>query len=62
MSRSDYFKALDEDHFGEFVHNSCPSCDLPVISLHNIKATVFEQVVYYLYQDTCKVSNNKMPV
>ena len=49
--RSDYFKAVIEDHFGEtsqYIDN------LPVIVLHDVTTQVFLQVVYYIYQDSCQ--------
>ncbi|XP_068191257.1 ankyrin repeat and BTB/POZ domain-containing protein 1 isoform X1 [Antennarius striatus] len=46
--RSDYFKALLEDHFSEGEQlQSQPS--IPVITLHNISHEVFIDVMYYIY-------------
>ncbi|KAM8863593.1 ankyrin repeat and BTB/POZ domain-containing protein 1 isoform 2-T2 [Spinachia spinachia] len=48
--RSDYFKALLEDHFSEGEQlQSQPS--VPVISLHNISHEIFMHVMYYIYTD-----------
>ena len=51
--RSDYFKALVEDHFGEA---SSSSSSVPVITLRDISAPVFYRILTYVYQDTCEVS------
>ncbi|XP_071497851.1 ankyrin repeat and BTB/POZ domain-containing protein 1-like [Diadema antillarum] len=53
--RSDYFKALFADHFSEAMldHNS-----IPIISLHDISADVFSQVVLYLYTDDVKLTED----
>ncbi len=48
--RSDYFKALLENHFGE----SSEEHHLPVITLNDISINVFVQVLYYIYQDSCE--------
>lgn len=48
--RSDYFKALLEDHFSEGEQlQSQPST--PVITLHNISQEIFIHVMYYIYTD-----------
>ncbi|XP_031700664.1 ankyrin repeat and BTB/POZ domain-containing protein 1 [Anarrhichthys ocellatus] len=48
--RSDYFKALLEDHFSEGEQlQSQPST--PVITLHNISHEIFIHVMYYIYTD-----------
>uniref|UniRef100_A0A672HX88 BTB domain-containing protein n=1 Tax=Salarias fasciatus TaxID=181472 RepID=A0A672HX88_SALFA len=48
--RSDYFKALLEDHFSEGQQlQSQPST--PVITLHNISHEIFTHVMYYIYTD-----------
>uniref|UniRef100_A0A8C7WYT6 Ankyrin repeat and BTB (POZ) domain containing 1 n=1 Tax=Oryzias sinensis TaxID=183150 RepID=A0A8C7WYT6_9TELE len=48
--RSDYFKALLEDHFSEGeLLQSQPS--IPVITLHNITHEIFIHVMYYIYTD-----------
>lgn len=53
--RSDYFKALLEDHFseGELLHSQ-PST--PVITLHNISHDIFIHIMYYIYTDYTEVS------
>lgn len=53
--RSDYFKALLEDHFSEGGQlQSQPST--PVITLHNISHEIFIHVMYYIYSDDTEVS------
>lgn len=48
--RSDYFKALLEDHFSEGEElQSRPGT--PVITLHNISHEIFTHVMYYIYTD-----------
>nr|XP_057906715.1 ankyrin repeat and BTB/POZ domain-containing protein 1 isoform X1 [Doryrhamphus excisus] len=48
--RSDYFKALLEDHFSEGEHLLYqPST--PVITLHNISYQIFTHVMYYIYSN-----------
>uniref|UniRef100_A0A3Q4HUJ7 Ankyrin repeat and BTB/POZ domain-containing protein 1 n=1 Tax=Neolamprologus brichardi TaxID=32507 RepID=A0A3Q4HUJ7_NEOBR len=48
--RSDYFKALLEDHFSEGEQlQSQPST--PVITLHNISHEIFIHIMYYIYTD-----------
>ena len=52
--RSDYFKALLQDHFSEGGQlQSLPST--PVITLHNISHEVFIHVMYYIYSNTTEV-------
>lgn len=53
--RSDYFKALLEDHFSEGEQlQSLPST--PVITLHNISNEIFIHIMYYIYTDYTEVS------
>ncbi|KAM4738270.1 ankyrin repeat and BTB/POZ domain-containing protein 1 isoform 2-T2 [Anableps anableps] len=53
--RSDYFKALLEDHFSEGEQLlSQPST--PVITLHNISHEVFIHVMYYIYTDDTELT------
>jgi len=53
--RSDYFKALLEDHFSEGEElQSRPGT--PVITLHNISHEIFTHVMYYIYTDDTEVS------
>ncbi|XP_071815730.1 ankyrin repeat and BTB/POZ domain-containing protein 1-like isoform X1 [Apostichopus japonicus] len=54
--RSDYFKALLTDHFGETEEDSMSA--LPVIRLHDISAKIFSKVVYYMYTDTVENLND----
>ena len=53
--RSDYFKALLDDHFGE--SSTDEEHNLPVITLHETTSAIFVQVMYYIYQDSCEVSD-----
>ncbi|XP_045164247.1 ankyrin repeat and BTB/POZ domain-containing protein 1-like isoform X2 [Mercenaria mercenaria] len=55
--RSDYFRALVHDHFGE-----CWTSEeqLPVLELHNISVEIFVKVMYYLYQDYCELSEDNV--
>ncbi|GFO45079.1 calcium-independent phospholipase a2-gamma [Plakobranchus ocellatus] len=48
-ARSDYFKAVLQDHFGE---TEC-SESLPVVHLHNVSLDVFARVLSYIYSDAC---------
>ncbi|XP_059142453.1 ankyrin repeat and BTB/POZ domain-containing protein 1-like isoform X2 [Physella acuta] len=50
--RSDYFKALLEDHFGE---NKC-SENVPIIYLHQVAADIFIRILTYIYSDSCELS------
>lgn len=56
--RSDYFKALVEDHFGE--SSTDEEYNLPVITLHETSSAIFVQVMYYIYQDTCELNRNNV--
>lgn len=52
--RSDYFKALVEDHFSEGEQlQSQPST--PAITLHDISHDIFVSVMYYIYSDNTQV-------
>ena len=55
-ARSDYFKALLSDHFCE---NSQDIHSIPVVTLHDITAAVFSQIVYYLYTNRVEVRTEK---
>ncbi|XP_064604723.1 ankyrin repeat and BTB/POZ domain-containing protein 1-like [Liolophura sinensis] len=50
--RSDYFKVLLLDHFGELE----TSDDLPTLTLHGISVDVFIAVMYHIYQDNCQLN------
>lgn len=50
--RSDYFKALLNDHFGE---SRRLENDLPLVTLNDVPCDVFTQIMYYIYQDSCQV-------
>nr|XP_033782147.1 ankyrin repeat and BTB/POZ domain-containing protein 1 isoform X2 [Geotrypetes seraphini] len=53
--RSDYFKALLEDHFCESGElQTQPS--IPVVTLHNISEDIFIRVLYYIYSDNTELS------
>ncbi|XP_070557887.1 ankyrin repeat and BTB/POZ domain-containing protein 1-like isoform X2 [Ptychodera flava] len=52
--RSDYFKALISDHFSEMETDT--EEEMPVMSLQDITADVFSEVVRYLYSDTPQIS------
>nr|XP_034962355.1 ankyrin repeat and BTB/POZ domain-containing protein 1 isoform X1 [Zootoca vivipara] len=53
--RSDYFKALLEDHFSESEElQTQPS--IPVVTLHNISEEIFIRVLYYIYSDDTELS------
>ncbi|KAK6480602.1 ankyrin repeat and BTB/POZ domain-containing protein 1-like [Huso huso] len=53
--RSDYFKALLEDHFCESeALQSQPS--IPAVTLHNITKDIFIRVLYYIYSDDTELS------
>lgn len=58
IGRSDYFRVLLNDHFGETWMED--ECHLPVVPLHNISPTVFIQVVYYIYQDSCELTEQNI--
>ncbi|BFZ10387.1 hypothetical protein BsWGS_13425 [Bradybaena similaris] len=51
--RSDYFKALLEDHFGE---NKC-SENIPVVYLHDISIDIFVRILTYIYSDSCELNS-----
>lgn len=51
--RSDYFKALLLDHFGESDDEGPQRSELAVFPLHDVSTDVFMQVMYYIYQDRC---------
>ena len=50
--RSDYFKALLEDHFGECSNSE----NIPTVVLHDVTAEIFVRVLSYVYTDSCEVS------
>uniref|UniRef100_A0A8D2Q1H8 Ankyrin repeat and BTB domain containing 1 n=1 Tax=Zosterops lateralis melanops TaxID=1220523 RepID=A0A8D2Q1H8_ZOSLA len=53
--RSDYFKALLEDHFSESEElQTQPS--IPVVTLHNITGDIFIRILYYIYSDDTELS------
>lgn len=52
--RSDYFRALLDDHFQENEELEV-SGGLPAITLHGISPEVFTHVLYYIYSDHTEV-------
>ncbi|KAH9510218.1 Ankyrin repeat and BTB/POZ domain-containing protein 1 [Bulinus truncatus] len=46
--RSDYFKALLENHFGENKNTE----NIPVVYLHNLSVEVFLRILTYIYSDS----------
>ncbi|KTF72352.1 hypothetical protein cypCar_00037195 [Cyprinus carpio] len=58
-ARSDYFKALLEDHFSEGetlqVHPS-----IPVITLHDVSHDLFTRILYYIYSDNTQLSHENV--
>ncbi|XP_076469134.1 ankyrin repeat and BTB/POZ domain-containing protein 1-like [Babylonia areolata] len=54
--RSDYFKALIQDHFGEASSSSSDS--VPIITLRDVGAHVFHRVLTYIYQDSCDLTED----
>ncbi|XP_043563534.1 ankyrin repeat and BTB/POZ domain-containing protein 1 isoform X2 [Chiloscyllium plagiosum] len=54
-SRSDYFRALLQDHFSESEElQSQPS--IPMVTLHNMTEDIFIRVLYYIYSDDTELS------
>lgn len=59
--RSDYFRALFQDHFGETSHenkgneNADDEHSVDVLILRDVTAEVFAQVVLYVYSNYAKV-------
>ncbi|XP_021364162.1 ankyrin repeat and BTB/POZ domain-containing protein 1-like [Mizuhopecten yessoensis] len=51
--RSDYFKALLIDHFGE---SYISEDNLPMVPINEISAESFRKLMYYLYQDSCELT------
>lgn len=57
--RSDYFKALLEDHFSEGEQlQSQPTT--PVITLHNISHEIFIHIMYYIYTDDTELTTESV--
>lgn len=52
--RSDYFKALLEDHFSESEELQTQPT-IPVVTLHDISEDIFIRVLYYIYSDDTEV-------
>lgn len=52
--RSDYFRALLDDHFQES-EEPAASGDPPVVTLHDISPDIFIHVLYYVYSDHTEV-------
>ncbi|XP_018620389.2 ankyrin repeat and BTB/POZ domain-containing protein 1 isoform X1 [Scleropages formosus] len=57
--RSDYFRALLEDHFSEGeTLQSQPST--PVLTLHNLSPDIFVRLLYYIYSDDTELSQENV--
>ncbi|KAF0879390.1 ABTB1 protein, partial [Crocuta crocuta] len=52
--RSDYFRALLDDHFRENEELEAPG-GLPAVTLHGISPGIFSHVLYYIYSDHTEV-------
>lgn len=50
--RSDYFKALIQNHFGE---NGLSDNCYPIVRLCDVNTDIFTRIMYYIYQDSCEV-------
>ncbi|KAI1892385.1 hypothetical protein AGOR_G00132820 [Albula goreensis] len=57
--RSDYFRALLEDHFSEGEMLPSQPCT-PVLTLHNIPHDIFIRVLYYIYSDDTELSEENV--
>ncbi|KAJ8371899.1 hypothetical protein AAFF_G00298910 [Aldrovandia affinis] len=57
--RSDYFRALLEDHFSEGETLQSQPCT-PVLTLHNIPHDIFVRVLYYIYSDDTELSQENV--
>ncbi|XP_012681951.1 ankyrin repeat and BTB/POZ domain-containing protein 1 isoform X2 [Clupea harengus] len=57
--RSDYFKALLEDHFSEG-ETLASAPHIPVITLHNISHELFTKILYYIYSDDTELSQESV--
>lgn len=56
--RSDYFKALLEDHFSEGeTLQAHPGT--PVITLHDVSHDLFTRILYYIYSDNTQVHTHR---
>ncbi|KAL5007309.1 hypothetical protein ScPMuIL_016115 [Solemya velum] len=55
--RSDYFKALLVDHFGE---KDVTNDNIQIVTLNDVSADTFMQVMYYLYQDSCELTEENV--
>ena len=51
--RSDYFRARVEDNFGESYTKQEDDRQLQVVPLAETTCSVFVQILYYVYQDSC---------
>ncbi|XP_035239446.1 ankyrin repeat and BTB/POZ domain-containing protein 1 isoform X1 [Anguilla anguilla] len=57
--RSDYFRALLEDHFSEGETLQSQPCT-PVLTLHNLPHDIFIRVLYYIYSDDTELSEENV--
>jgi len=55
-SRSEYFRALLEDHFDESEMDG--QYDLPIIQIHHVTPKVFSCVVYFVYTNHCEITED----
>ncbi|KAK3102998.1 hypothetical protein FSP39_015652 [Pinctada imbricata] len=53
--RSDYFKALLIDHFGE---TDMSSDNLPIVNINGVSANIFSRVMFYMYQESCELTED----
>jgi len=68
-NRSEYFKVLLADHFDESQQSTASSFSsfsssdcrgLSVITLHDISVSTFVQIMYYIYQDSCELTDQNV--
>ncbi|XP_029636543.1 ankyrin repeat and BTB/POZ domain-containing protein 1-like [Octopus sinensis] len=55
-TRTDYFKVLLTDHFNESENSE----GIPFLSLHEVSALVFRQIMYFIYTDSCEISESNV--
>jgi len=55
-TRSEYFRALLEDHFQETEMDG--QYHLPVINIHQVSPQVFSRVVHFVYTNSCHVTED----
>ncbi|XP_056585986.1 ankyrin repeat and BTB/POZ domain-containing protein 1 [Triplophysa dalaica] len=57
--RSDYFKALLEDHFSEG-ETLLALPGIPAITLHDVSHDLFTRILYYIYSDNAQLSHENV--